>query len=486
MAKEKIQVTLALQSDFTAVESDLKKLQGKLAGLGLPGLQSKNIGQELTELQAQLAKLKGLSGTEFSAESDFSQVRKDIEATEKRAKSLLETIQKLETQGEKKKIQLLPQGQQDQINKAITSLKDYSNVLAKIQKQKAELDKKKIKLDLIETASSDANTKLDAFRKGKSLPMDPDIDAAIAEQEARVGRVEEAYKKKKWVTTPTGKNYRNDVAVDTGQEKVGLKSAQGRLQELKEFKILLEAAAKAESELYKERAGYSAAESAFNIDSVIAVKTAYKDLRITAQQLGIDISDISDTFNNGDADKLKTRLEALKTQGLDQVDSGLGDIKDGLKNVSPTLQQTTDDINTNQKAWEDLLKVQDAEQKRIRDLANLKDQLLSFFSISGTIDIFKTAIRQAFETVKELDEAMTEIAVVSDFSVNEMWGTLPEFTDQANQLGMAISDAYYATTLFVQQGLELDASMQLATETLKMAAVAGMDAANATDAMTSA
>lgn len=67
-----------------------------------------------------------------------------------------------------------------------------------------------------------------------------------------------------------------------------------------------------------------------------------------------------------------------------------------------------------------------------------------------------------------------------------MWAQLPRFTEQANELGMAIKDTYAATTLYVQQGLNLDKSMKLATETLKMAAVAGMDAANATDAMTAA
>lgn len=81
---------------------------------------------------------------------------------------------------------------------------------------------------------------------------------------------------------------------------------------------------------------------------------------------------------------------------------------------------------------------------------------------------------------------MTEIAVVSDFSVGDMWKQLPKFTEQANQLGKSIRDVYGATTLYVQQGLDLNNSLKLANETLKMAAVAGMDSKDATDAMTSA
>lgn len=40
---------------------------------------------------------------------------------------------------------------------------------------------------------------------------------------------------------------------------------------------------------------------------------------------------------------------------------------------------------------------------------------MDFFSVTGAIQLFRRAIQSAFETVKELDAAMTEIAVVSDF-----------------------------------------------------------------------
>ena len=115
---------------------------------------------------------------------------------------------------------------------------------------------------------------------------------------------------------------------------------------------------------------------------------------------------------------------------------------------------------------------------------NLKNQVLQFFSIGNTIEIFKQAIRSAYDTIKELDSAMTEIAVVSDFSVGNMWEKLPQFTEQANELGVAVRDTYDATALYIQQGLDLQHSMELSTETLKMARIAGMEASAATDAMT--
>jgi hypothetical protein len=81
---------------------------------------------------------------------------------------------------------------------------------------------------------------------------------------------------------------------------------------------------------------------------------------------------------------------------------------------------------------------------------------------------------------------MTEAAVVTDFSVSDMWAKLPEYTKQASRLGATVNDLYGATTLYYQQGLKTNEAMALGTETIKMARIAGMDAADATDKMTAA
>jgi hypothetical protein len=62
--------------------------------------------------------------------------------------------------------------------------------------------------------------------------------------------------------------------------------------------------------------------------------------------------------------------------------------------------------------------------------------------------LFRRAITNAFNTIKELDAIMTETAVVTDFDVGDMWNQLPEYTDRANKLGVAISDTYKAATLY--------------------------------------
>jgi hypothetical protein len=48
---------------------------------------------------------------------------------------------------------------------------------------------------------------------------------------------------------------------------------------------------------------------------------------------------------------------------------------------------------------------------------------------------------------------MTETAVVTDFSIADMWGQLSDYTKRANELGVTTKDAYESATLFYQQGL---------------------------------
>ena len=125
-------------------------------------------------------------------------------------------------------------------------------------------------------------------------------------------------------------------------------------------------------------------------------------------------------------------------------------------------------------------------QKLGSELEQFKNKAAYFFGLSNAINLFKRSVRSAYETVKDLDAVMTETAVVTNFSVGDMWSQLPEYTRRANELGVTIHDTYEAATLFYQQGLKTNEVMQISNETLKMARIAGLDAATASDRMTNA
>ena len=122
----------------------------------------------------------------------------------------------------------------------------------------------------------------------------------------------------------------------------------------------------------------------------------------------------------------------------------------------------------------------------VREVDQVKSRIQYFFGLANSINLVKRAIRGAVDTVKELDAAMTETAVVTDHTVSDMWAKLPEYTKRANELGVSTLAAYKSATLYYQQGLNDEQAAALSVETLKMARIAGLEAAEATDRMTNA
>ena len=156
---------------------------------------------------------------------------------------------------------------------------------------------------------------------------------------------------------------------------------------------------------------------------------------------------------------------------------------DGVRDAAEGIEKPMGEIG---KKADGVGELGEQARRAEQDMENLKNQVLDFFSITNTIQIFKNAVRDAFDTVKELDAGMTETAVVTDFSIGDMWDKLPEYAEQANKLGASIKDLYAANTLYYQQGLNSQQAMSVGVETMKMARIANMDAAKATEAMTAA
>ena len=77
-----------------------------------------------------------------------------------------------------------------------------------------------------------------------------------------------------------------------------------------------------------------------------------------------------------------------------------------------------------------------------QEVQSIKSRITYFFGLANAINLARRAMREAFNAVKELDAAMTETAVVTDFSVGDMWDQLPRYTEAANKLGATTLGAY--------------------------------------------
>ena len=176
---------------------------------------------------------------------------------------------------------------------------------------------------------------------------------------------------------------------------------------------------------------------------------------------------------------IKAAIEKYKQDELAKVPKVFDEIQKETKETQGPVEKVGEALEEAGETVEDL-------EKASNELDNLKKQVLDFFSVGSAINIFKRALSDAFQTVKELDAVMTEAAVVTDFSIGDMWEQMPQYSKNASELGVATRDLYAATTLYYQQGLKGNEVMKVGTETMKMAKIANMDATEATQAMTAA
>ena len=173
----------------------------------------------------------------------------------------------------------------------------------------------------------------------------------------------------------------------------------------------------------------------------------------------------------------------LKAEKLNIYANAAANAKNQVDALGNELNQSTNEVNRNGEA---ILRNAQRMQQWNSEVDMVKNQATYFFGLSNSINLVKRALRSAFETVKELDAAMTETAVVTKMSVSDLWESLPRYTAAANELGTTTLGAYQTMTLYYQQGLKTNEVFEIGTETMKMARIAGMEYTQATDLMTAA
>ena len=198
-------------------------------------------------------------------------------------------------------------------------------------------------------------------------------------------------------------------------------------------------------------------------------------------------------------DKLKTAFDGLsKVDGLQKANDDLKDFSSQLESLG--AKQLEELLNAFAQGKIDVQNfvnavrgyssaTSEAAKKTFEfgsEIDHFKDRAAYFLGLTNSINLFKRALQKALETVKELDAVMTETAVVTDFTVGDMWEKLPEYAAHAKALGSSIKDVYAATTLYYQQGLKTNEAMSVGVETMKMARIANLDAGDATQYMTAA
>lgn len=477
MADKKFNITFDVNANINPIKGTLGELKGSLNNLKIPDTFKKSIQSTVDTLEKEITNFESIASKGFSNLGDFNKANRSFEKITNlfnklgiQVKNLKgidpnkflpsETLKKTQSlqQAWLKLKQTIDKGAGntaaiEKQNKALTEqqqkVKDLEASYNKLQQENISMGSTKGNLTNSLKADKQAADELvkkmkelENVKGGKSSAEYKQMSSELSQLNSTMERTQKQYDD---LDAKINKNKASmsglKIEIDAAKEKTNSIT--------EEIKKLTEAASKTPEEL--------------------------TDLRQKLADLkGVDINEIPE-----DIDKLGEEISSLNTSQLEEFKKQIQGVAESTENTNQPIKDFADNMHT----VGDEVNYASDKAKELEQLAN---QVKYFFSIGNTVQLFKRAIRSAFDTIKELDAVMTQTAVVTDFSVGDMWSQLPEYTKRANELGVSVKGAYEAATLYYQQGLDTNQVIGVSNETLKMAKIAAIDYATATDYMTSA
>lgn len=477
--QETLKINIVTQLDN--IDQTVKTMRDNLSNLNLGASTQKEFNQILSGITEKVKNLRASTKDGVIKFADQGQAIKDIKAIEQKLQRLgidtdflsvneknlqksAKVIERMTAERRKytaavEEANKKEQAAQERVNKWQIQKDNVSQVVKGYNALASVLVQATQKAEATQKALEEAQDQLDSFMASEK---NDNSEAAKAE----IQRL------KKNVSTKKGQNTRAHNNVVKAQENLDN-------YDLSEFDGSINKANKRLNELNE------------------SLKKAKENLAAIKQQ-DIGTARFEDLKKNlesmKDIDWSSFGVDFSKIQSLEDFNNVLKSIKDSsgkgaeeaIEAINRALQSALGSAGSMGNEMEDVSDQFDRLAAQKRDIDSLRQSLLNFFGIQNAIQLFKRAVREAYDSVTELDKAMTATAVVTDFSVGDMWDQLPEYTKMANDLGTTTLGAYETATLFYQQGLKTNEVMEVSNETMKMARIAGMDYVDATNMMTAA
>lgn len=504
---QRVRAVLELDADISKARGSISQLSQVFSSMG--GGKSSGLLNTLGQIEKEIDKLASKSGTSATKIGDFSSAETSTEKISNLIKKLANDINSLGNASGKDLEKLFPPSIAANVKKASDAVQTYQSIMKKSQGSTGAIGKATNEYnkqsDIVKKLTNNIQELETKKQSGKPVTAD-----GLKEQEKKVKELNAAYDeqiKKVQQLQQAKQNHAETGGIGAGQTKRGtgpLKDPANNPKQKQFTKEIAEAQQKADqlklsaqqanTELQKmyvpskldgelqtargalEQASIKAQELKTNLNNVTAdeANRALEQAKAKLQEItGIDLSNINSLQD------LQNIFEQITQNGIDKFKQSLGQARSGVDELTGSNNSMKSSISQSRAQIE-------AQNRALEDVNGLKSRIQYFFSLTNGAMLARRAIQQAFEAVKELDAAMTETAVVTDFNVGDMWEALPRYTETANKLGATTLGAYETMTLFYQQGLDTNEVFEIGTETMKMARIAGLEYADATNLMTAA
>lgn len=512
--------TMNIDGDIGNLLGKLKILKDQLASITSDGKEPK-ITKMLDQLGARIDAIKSKASAPIKSEAAFGSIEKDIQGVYRVLENLGTELDSIAKKANSSKIEFLPESQRKILLGIVSAMEEYDNAIDASTRKSKELLKAEGDLAKAENKLIADKQKLTNLEKTADSAKQARDTAKAALDEAK-GRQEAAEAAQKQLERIQKLADAAKKAKKKGGEKVDLRSAKfddgnggqmtlrrarsnaaktaANVPDLEEITRLNDAYKEAnatatqlttrvgtlKASIEQQNSAIALARdkvgdliSSFDASRLKASEDAFTTLRQKVKDLGVSMEGIGTENITENIDLLKQRIEEFVAAGIAPVDDQMRTVSATMGEISAATDQTTESTRRSTEEFRE-------QNEAAGEVSGLMQRVKQFTGLTGAALIARRALRDAIETTKELDKQMTEMAVVTNLEVGDFWNQLPEHTERANALGVAINEIYKAETLYYQQGLKAAQVTQLSTSTLKMARIAGLSAEDATNKMTAA
>lgn len=437
--------------DVSSLKTSVQQARNLLSKLRLPDNLGESFENQISEILKGVEKLSSKITRGFYSEKEVENAIKDYDAL---ARAVVEYNKEL------KKIAPDAKGIELKSGENVRELKKVNTALKHATKASDEFNNVWDVLSKNFTKEQKANLNLDSFHEAAEAGKDfgeittrsaKDIQAELEKvndlldaQKQELIRLEAIQK-----ASPTGSLGKERNLYRTLTAK-GPTESKTSIAELEKRRKALEAEQRAIEQLKKSYEKYSKVLGNLKLDGVI---TSASELR----ERFAELSQLTEA-------ELIQILNDLQSSGL-RAAEGLAPFSNAIDQVNESARQ----LSTTQEA-----------------VGEFTRRLEHIFSTAGAIRLATRSFRNAFQVVKDLDKEMTEIAVVTPMTLDQVWSRRSGYVKTARELGAATLDVVAASKLYYQQGLSEAEVNKITVETIKMARIAHLDGARATDLMTAA
>ena len=155
----------------------------------------------------------------------------------------------------------------------------------------------------------------------------------------------------------------------------------------------------------------------------------------------------------GQRDEAQRQLQNVEQEQAKAINQRVSQSLESISEAQNNVAQSTENATNAQKRSASVIGDSLERQQQLNSsLEDFKDRIKYFISFQNVLYGVKNAVLQTYNDVVELDEALASIAMVSNYSVEDMWGFYDQYADMAQKMGQNTKDVIQSSALYVQQG----------------------------------